>query len=517
MRRVFVSLAAFVPLVLLAAFAPPAGETADAASAKPNVIVVMTDDQPKLVFGRNVMPHTFRTFGPENGGTRFVRGYAVPPLCCPARAGFLTGQYPHNHGVLWNNYGLLEDKENVLPAWLREAGYKTALVGKHLNNYERAITGGVGVSDEIPIPPGFDYAYQTLENRYHGYDVSDNGVRRRHGLSARDYVTNVLNRKAVEFIEDHVTGEEAEKPFFLYLSHFAPHPGRNRHRACGIYRTPEPMNRDWRRWRRSPVRLGPAVNEADISDKPDPVRRYRPLSARKLKRIVTRVRCARAAMAPVDRGIRAIYDKLVEHDLFEDTIFFFVSDNGLFNGEHRIELGKNRPYREALEVPFLARIPAHLIGRIPPATVRQPAGTFDLAPTIMDLVGLGESQPRTFDGLSLRPALEGQELDRRALLFEQRGPCRKYSSVLEVESGLLYSVWFRRFPVGEECRVLGRELYDLDRDPAQLRNLLAKPRRWRGRLPRPWERRRRERAMAEAKRLEQLRGELAACAGEDCR
>src|SRR5690606_4699773 len=83
------------------------------------------------------------------GGTAFPRAAAVPPLCCPARAGFQTGQYPHNHGVTSNNYKLLRDPENVLSSWLKRAGYETGFVGKYMNKYEL-------VRGTRPAP-GWDY------------------------------------------------------------------------------------------------------------------------------------------------------------------------------------------------------------------------------------------------------------------------------------------------------------------------------------------------------------------------
>jgi N-acetylglucosamine-6-sulfatase len=102
---------------------------------RPNVVVVLVDDQALNTFNRRVMPETFaRVVDP---GTRFRNGLAVPPLCCPYRAGLLTGQYPHNHGALKNDYSLLREKDNVLSAWLERAGYRTGLVGELMNQHQR--------------------------------------------------------------------------------------------------------------------------------------------------------------------------------------------------------------------------------------------------------------------------------------------------------------------------------------------------------------------------------------------
>jgi len=124
---------------------PPKQAAADA----PNVIVIMTDDQALNTWSADVMPRTFERF---EGGTDFTQGFAVPPLCCPARATLMTGRYPQNHGVVTNRYNSLEDKDDVLPVWLSDAGYKTMIAGKFLNGYEKAKETNNGVEPA----PGWD-------------------------------------------------------------------------------------------------------------------------------------------------------------------------------------------------------------------------------------------------------------------------------------------------------------------------------------------------------------------------
>jgi arylsulfatase A-like enzyme len=108
----------------------------------------MTDDQAQNSFKPRHMPQTFRRI--VNRGTRFTNGIAAPPLCCPSRAGLLTGQYPHNHGVFTNvpGYADLRDPRSTLAVWLHRAGYRTGLVGKFLNGYS-------DVEGTSPAP-GFD-------------------------------------------------------------------------------------------------------------------------------------------------------------------------------------------------------------------------------------------------------------------------------------------------------------------------------------------------------------------------
>ena len=93
--------------------------SAQYAPPRPNFVMIMTDDQSMETFNRRVMPRTFQALG-GNSGTKFRNAYAVPPLCCPSRAGIQTGQYPHNHGVVANNYNLLRDNDNILSSLARQ-------------------------------------------------------------------------------------------------------------------------------------------------------------------------------------------------------------------------------------------------------------------------------------------------------------------------------------------------------------------------------------------------------------
>ncbi|MDQ5840029.1 MAG: sulfatase-like hydrolase/transferase, partial [Chloroflexota bacterium] len=129
--------------VALLAADPPAAP----AQARPNVVVIQTDDQSMSQLyavstasgiPQVVMPNTLGLIA--GAGVTFNRYYVSDPLCCPSRATTLTGQYAHNNGVLGNGpgafggYGAL-DKQNNLAVWLQNAGYRTIHVGKFLNYY----------------------------------------------------------------------------------------------------------------------------------------------------------------------------------------------------------------------------------------------------------------------------------------------------------------------------------------------------------------------------------------------
>src|SRR4051794_31350145 len=108
---------------------------ATAAPRRPNVVTIMTDDQDFRSMW--AMPKTRKLLARH--GTTFANNIVSYPLCCPSRATYLTGEYAHNHGVLWNNWpegGYYKfDGSETLPVWLRRAGYRTIHIGKYLNEY----------------------------------------------------------------------------------------------------------------------------------------------------------------------------------------------------------------------------------------------------------------------------------------------------------------------------------------------------------------------------------------------
>ena len=434
-----------------------------AAGKRPNVVVVMTDDQTSSAFTRRVMPFTWRFF--HSGATSFSQAFEAPPLCCPARAGFLTGEYPHNDGVLTNvpGYPTLRDPASTLPVWLQAAGYRTGLVGKYLNGYETV--GGAHPA------PGWDRWFAIFGPAYYtDYEVSDDGQVRKLGSSPRDYTTNVLTREADRF----VTGSGA-KPFFLWLTYNAPHLVPAGDPPCQGD-TPQPPNRAaFERFASTPLPRPPSFNESDVSDKARWVSHRPPMSPATIAAVTRRWRCTLATLPSVDAGVRRLVGTLRRNGQLDDTILVFLSDNGYFFGEHRIDDDKRLPYEEALRVPLAVRLPPSLRGPGTPASVSAPVANIDLAPTLLDYAGgrpcSRDGDCRTLDGHSLRALLSG----RRPAWSRDRG--------ILVELADAYTYKAIRTPRYLYARVLAdrqgklnppqEELYDLRRDPNELDNLLS--------------------------------------------
>ena len=161
------------------------------AKGKPNIVLLVTDDQDLASFKRKYMPRTFEHLVDQ--GTLFEQNIVPTPQCCPWRAAWLTGQYGHNNNILSNEpgYPILEEPENVLPVWMRKAGYTTIQIGKFLNGYEDAV-------DNIAMPaPGWDEWHASVTEGYYKYAISHNGRLEKYKKDPEDYHTTVVTELAL--------------------------------------------------------------------------------------------------------------------------------------------------------------------------------------------------------------------------------------------------------------------------------------------------------------------------------
>ncbi len=459
----------------------PPVEPAPRFGEQPNFVFVLTDDQDYASYNRRTMPNTVRLLG--RPGATFTQHYDATPLCCPSRAAMLTGQYGHNNGVLNNvpGYGDLVENVNVLPVWLQRAGYRTAYVGKFLNGYEEA------VDDKDEVAPGWDL-WSVLVGNARGYldfEMTVEGKQRKEIYSG-DYLTDVLNRRAEEYLRE-LAGSD---PFFLQIGQLAPHVenlNANSGGPCGGNAVP-PL-RDLGRFAGEPLSRLPAVGEDDVSDKPEIVSGQPALTRAKLRVLEHRYRCRLETLPAVDRGIASLVDALRETDELDETVFIFASDNGTFHGQHRLPGGKGLAYEEASRVPLVIRAPKRFLGGAQPASaVDTPTANIDLVPTLVEWSGT-ETCPdtgacRVMDGRSLIPLLadgEGAwsatrpiltELDlRKEAVSPGRGISCRYEGVRQ-GSWLYIRHTSLPDPATGACEDVGvAELYDHARDPYELRNV----------------------------------------------
>ena len=183
----------------------------------------MTDDQ--TLAQMSALPRTRALIGTQ--GVKFKRFYVTDPLCCPSRATFFTGQYAHNTGVISNGGPNAADalkESETLPVWLKQAGYRTAFVGKYLNGY--------GLDDPERVPPGWSewnaLTEPTTQN-YFDFDVNEDGSIVHYGTAPEDYKSRVIGHLAVDAIRHAARGS---RPLFMYVGFNAPacaeHPGAPR-------------------------------------------------------------------------------------------------------------------------------------------------------------------------------------------------------------------------------------------------------------------------------------------------
>jgi len=430
----------------------PAGPGPDSAQAstqpRPNVIVVMTDDQDAE--SMHVMPRV-RSLLAE-GGVKFTASFVNYPLCCPSRATFLTGQYARNHGVVTGSGFSDLDSSNTLAVWLQRTGYATAHVGKYVNGYGAPNQGGPSL-----VPPGWSEWYAAVPDALAAYDyeLNENGTLVKYGSAPEDYKGDVLTRKAIDFVQRRAP---SSTPFFLSVGYTAPH-GAPNYQGDPCPGSAKPAPRHIGAFGQLPLPRPPSFSEADVSDKPLDIRRMPAIGSEGESRVTRRYRCRLASLLHVDEGVGGIAEALQAVGELDQTLIIFTSDNGFFQGEHRIQFGKVYPYDEAIRVPLLMRGPGVPSG----ARVHTLATNADLAPTILHASG---AQPgMDADGISLLKLIERPERERE-LLIENHLDDDSYTPY----SGVLTSRYaYIEYATGE------RELYDLSGDPFQLHSAHSDP------------------------------------------
>jgi arylsulfatase A-like enzyme len=400
---------------------------AAARPSRPNVLVIVTDDQRKGTM--SVMPQTRSWF--RASGVNYTNAWAPTPLCCPARASIFTGQYSHNHLVRNNDPDQVDNlrQRTTVQYLLHRAGYRTGMVGKYLNFW-----------DLRKAPPYFDTYAVSNSNKY--FDVTwnvDGNLVTHHG-----YTTDFLSRRVMNFVRTAESSND-DRPWFLYVATRAPHAPH----------LPEP------RYERAPVPPwdgNPAVFEADRSDKPPHVQadRGKFWRARRARKGQMRT------LMSVDDFIGDLRSELGRLREKSSTLVFYVSDNGIQWAEHGVR-GKGAAYTASLRVPMFARWPGHLpAGRVEARLVTH----VDIAPTILDAANL--TPDHVVDGRSLL----NSSWRRKFMLFEYGNQLRRsdrptWASLRS--SGLQYTEYYDT----DARSVVFREYYNLLSDPWQLKNTLG--------------------------------------------
>ncbi len=445
-------------------------------------------------------------------GVSFANYYATEPICCPSRTSLLTGQYPHNTGVKTNQpqaggYPTFKSRvgDHSLPSWLQASGYATSHVGKFLNLY--------GDADPAEVPPGWDQ-WLTLTGdedarSYYGYRLNINGaVIGPLGSYAHPDPPSILSGSpGATYNTDVLTDLAVPRSASSRQA---------RNRSTCRSTTPPPTTTttpalapSHPRATRAPSRMraprDAAFNERDVSDKPEVVRVRRRMGPNEIRKVDIRYRRRLEALKGLDDGVGRVLDALRGAGRLENTWIFFLSDNGVFQGDHRFESSKFLAYESATHMPLVIRGPGVPQRRFSTTL----AANIDIAPTIARIAGAEPDRP--VDGINLLPYIRDPEETNqgdRTVLIESFEPLTAPGPVVERGSGvseaahrrtyaaLRYGVW-KMIRYADDA---GYEIYDLRNDRRETNSLDAKPgfgavREW----------------------LEQWLARLVVCGADDCR
>jgi N-acetylglucosamine-6-sulfatase len=413
------------------------GARALTASARPNIIFVMTDDMPERLW--STMPTLRDRVGAQ--GARFTNAYVTQSLCCPSRATVLTGKYPHNHLITGNgapNGGEPMFRESgqdldTIATRVRAAGYRTALVGKYMNIYAGAYE-----------PPGWSYWYAQSGRT----NVNENG---RVSDMPLPFPVTIAN-KAQAFL-NRATDQAEDPPFMLFYWTPQPHLPANVPPGYGDLFPNAKLPRP------------PSFNEADVTDKPSYIKNRPRLTREQINQLEADHKTQRRNLAHVDDTLNNMLDLLKTRGELANTYVVFATDNGVHMGEHRYLVprgSKSTPYQEAASIPLMIRGPDVARGVVR----KQLVANNDLAPTFAAWAGV--SPPQDADGRTIRPLLRATPpstwrtalLNERRLLEPDDSPSPNYDAIFTA-SGKRYV----EYPTTEE-----KELYNLGSDPYELVN-----------------------------------------------
>ena len=430
---------------------PAPSAPADLGSAITNVVLVLADDMDWKLWRE--IP---RLAALQTEGTTFANYVVSESLCCPSRATIFRGQYVHNHGVVSNavetggGWPTFRDRgypTDCLPVWLQSAGVQTGLIGKFLNQFPQT------VADETYVAPGWNTfvvpASRATPYSGYNYTLDVNGVAVSHGSAPNDYIGDVLNSYATQFLA------APKVPFFLEVATFAPHlPAPVALRHVGSHAGAQ-APRD------------PAFN-ALVTNPPSwlaPIPKLDEAQVAGVDRTwQQRLESAESVADTVD----AIKSSLRASGHLQDTLIVVTSDNGFHVGSYGLPRGKRTAFDTDTVVPMVMVGPGITAGR----TVDEMVSETDLGPTIADI--LHASAPEWVDGRSLVPLLTANQVPwRTGVLTENRGD----SQPDDPDYQLLAPHGFEALITREWSYIKSGtddvELYNRIRDPYQLVNVVG--------------------------------------------
>lgn len=461
-------------ILLLLTIASPA-----AAGERPNILFILTDDHASHAISAygstiNTTPHLDRL---ANEGMLFRNCFVANSICTPSRATILTGKHSHLNGA-FNVGDKFDGTQQTFPKLLQQAGYQTAIIGKwHL--------GHGGTSD----PAGFDYWNVLVgQGPYYNPPMLENGKKKQYS----GYTTDVISDLTLKWLHEQ---RDKSKPFFLACQHKAPHrewqPGPkhlNDFKDVTITEPPDLFDdysnrasaarlqemtianhmRDLDMALEPPDNLTPEQLKTwnDAFEKENAEFRAANLTGDALTRwryqryIKNYLRC----VASVDDGVGELLKYLDESGLAKNTVVIYSSDQGFYLGDHGW-YDKRFMYEQSLRTPLLVRWPGVIKAG---AEEKRLAQNLDFAQTILELAGV--TAPADMQGMSLAPLLKGEASQWRDAIYYHYYDFPAVHSVrphfgLRTDRHKLV-----RYHTLDEW-----ELFDLEKDPREMRSVYADP------------------------------------------
>jgi len=429
---------------------------------RPNILFIVTDDHAQgglCGYGGRLSetPHLDRI---AEEGVQFENAFITNAVCGPSRASMLTGKYSHAHGVRKNVFFMrqknFDGSQMTFPRRLRDAGYTTMHVGKwHLGSR--------------PTKAGFDYSKKlTAQGRYNNpkfREMSASGGKPKK-VRESGYVTDIITRDTIRAIEDR----RDDEPFCAFCWHKAPHrswiPAERHEDLYTEAPLPPPATLEDDYHSRASAAKHARMRIAGMStwkkDRPNGLSKTEKKHWNYQRYAKNYLRTVQA----IDEGVGRLLDYLDEAGLADNTLVVYTSDNGMFIGEHGF-YDKRFMYEESIRVPLLMRYPPLIDSG---TTESRIVSNVDFAPTFLDLAGA--DVPGDVQGRSLRPLLEGRDdpdwdepLYYHYYEYPRPHRVRRHYGVRTDRYKLIYYYGIDEW-----------ELFDLQRDPHELRNVVDAPR-----------------------------------------